>query len=1126
MLTLERVRLVNWHNFKDTVIEIGNRCLLAGDNGSGKSTVIDAIQYVMAANLRMARFNSAAEERRGGGRDLMGYVRCKLGSESTEYRRDDTVAHVMLQWRNVTEVKGGGGVTSDQGFACGVCIEAYRDNHYNEHFWIGPNRYDGPARYDGPNRYDGSSANVNTAQKANITPGVKKAAESAIPSIKDIRVNGEKGEPLTFRQFKNILEENNIYDHPTKKDYIRDLTNRLKVFRRQPEINPYLDSLTRSIGFKPLDSIDQFVCDFILDENPVSIQDMKQNLENYKEAERQAKMAVRKIGMLKNICAKAAEWRNYDGLIIKQGYLKLRIELENEKQKKDNALRLLAETQNKLDFINREIDSLGRKRMDAEQELRALDQTLASNDAHRLFGEIQARIQRLENEIAIEEKKAEKYNELKSQCEALLNRKLFTGEQVPDFDNEIEKISEEAKKYRDQAYEAGRKKNEAAEQLRDIRSELADLERGILRYPDAPRELRSALEKAGVEAHFLAEAADITEPAWADAVEGWLNTRRFALLVDPAVFQKAIEVYNKLPRSVAGAFIPNIEKMRSAAARQGSLAETVRAEGYARIYIDFSLGRVMRTDLSNLKTYDSAVTKECMTYTNHTASRIREDIYKRKYLGRAALQERKKFLVSEAERIEAEFISAEKLERESRGFEECCNRAIIGIAEMKPLFPSIADSALLKEQRVLAEEELAAVDTQSFRELENKRTQLAAALKLIVEDNEKLVERRGSLSNKLSGCGADLETYTRSQEEKEDAIKIFGTDNPYMIGECEDYAVKRFSEASIADLTDTYESTLRNFRTHAETNKKDYGRLIADYEHEFHFLLGMEPADNSQAENLLKRLETSELPEYREKITKAYNDAEKEFRTDFISKLNERIEEARESFREINDILEGLYFGHDQYRFFLEELSERKGQIEMIRLAAKIPPSMEEGGLFTQLEEPAERKAAEELFNRILDSPLDSKELRDICDYRTYFHYDIIITETDLLDDKGSPTKSFLSKVLKEKSGGESQTPYYVAIAASFYRFYKAQPEDAVRLVIFDEAFNRMDDERIGKILAFYQDLNLQILTSVPPEKIDAIAPWMDRINVISRFGSDVKVRDCRTDLTDIDDLDIGMGTE
>jgi uncharacterized protein YPO0396 len=283
----------------------------------------------------------------------------------------------------------------------------------------------------------------------------------------------------------------------------------------------------------------------------------------------------------------------------------------------------------------------------------------------------------------------------------------------------------------------------------------------------------------------------------------------------------------------------------------------------------------------------------------------------------------------------------------------------------------------------------------------------------------------------------------------------------------------------------------------------------------------MEPAENAEAETLLKRLETSELPQYREKIAKAYQDAEKEFKDHFISRLNEHIEEARESFNEINEILRTLHFGRDQYWFHLEELGERKGQIEVIRQAAKIPPA--EDGLFSQLVDPAERKAAEDLFNRILNSPLDSKELKEICDYRTYFHYDIRIKETDNLDGEGNPVILSLSRVLKEKSGGESQTPYYVAIAASFYRFYKARPESTVRLVIFDEAFNRMDDERIGKILAFYNNLNLQIITSVPPEKIEAIAPYMDRINVISRFGSAVKVRDCHIDTVDLSDIEIGV---
>jgi chromosome segregation ATPase len=1073
MITLERLRLINWHNFEDTVIEIGNRCLLAGDNGSGKSTIIDAIQYVLAANLRMARFNSAAEERRGGGRDLMGYVRCKLGSDATEYRRGDTVAHVMLEWS---------GPEKSSGFACGVCIEAYRDNHYTEHFWAGGN-----------------------------------------VSIRDIAVRAEEGPgatPLLFRQFKNILAALKIEAYDAKRLYIRDITNRLGVFKRQADVNPYLDSLTRSISFKPLDSIDQFVCDFILEENPVSIQDMKQNLENYKEADRQAKGAIAKIGYLKKICAKAADWRNYDGLILKQEYLKLKIEHQNEKLKKENASRELAETETKLDFVNRQIASLNQKRLDLEQELRAVDVSLAANDAHRLYEEIGRRIDRLKNDIAKEEEQSERYGNLKAQCEALLDRPLSEK-----FDDETEKISAEAKQYQGERYAAQKRKDEAAETLRDIRSELADLERGILRYPDAPRELRAALEKAGIEAFFLAEAAEITDAVWVDAVEGWLNTRRFAVLVNPVEFQKALEVYDLLPRSVAGAFIPNIEKMRTrsaagASAKKGSLAELVKAGGYARIYIDFVLGKVMRADLASLKQYDSAVTKECMTYTSHTASRIKEEVYRRHYLGRSALEERRKFLAAEAERVEAEFARAEKEEREAAGQEDRRGRVIRFLPELKYLFPSIATSAALKDDLAKAEQELAAVDTQSFRELEEKRKNLETQLSLLKEDNDRFQKNWGVLSNKLSNCRNDFELFTRTQEEKDGAVKIFGTDHPLMIAGCEAYAEDRLSKVSITELTDTYESTLKNFKTRTESLKKEYNKLVADYEREFHYLLGMDPSENAEAENLLKRLETSELPEYREKIARAYRDAEKEFKDHFISRLNEHIEEARESFKEINEILRTLHFGRDQYYFTLEELSDRKGQIEVIRQAAKIPAV--DDGLFSQLGDPGERKAAQDLFDRILNSPLDSRELRDICDYRTYFHYDIKIKETDNIDEKtGAMAELSLSRVLKEKSGGESQTPYYVAIAASFYRFFKARPESTVRLVIFDEAFNRMDDERIGKILSFYRDLDLQIITSVPPEKIEAIGPYMDRINVISRFGSAVKVRDCHIDAVDLSDIDL-----
>jgi hypothetical protein len=69
-----------------------------------------------------------------------------------------------------------------------------------------------------------------------------------------------------------------------------------------------------------------------------------------------------------------------------------------------------------------------------------------------------------------------------------------------------------------------------------------------------------------------------------------------------------------------------------------------------------------------------------------------------------------------------------------------------------------------------------------------------------------------------------------------------------------------------------------------------------------------------------------------------------------------------------------------------------------------------------------------------------------------------------------------------------------------------------------------MDDERIGKVLSFYNDLNLQIITSVPPEKIEAIMPHMDRTNLVIREGSAVRVRDCLEDPVNMNDIEIGEG--
>jgi uncharacterized protein YPO0396 len=140
-----------------------------------------------------------------------------------------------------------------------------------------------------------------------------------------------------------------------------------------------------------------------------------------------------------------------------------------------------------------------------------------------------------------------------------------------------------------------------------------------------------------------------------------------------------------------------------------------------------------------------------------------------------------------------------------------------------------------------------------------------------------------------------------------------------------------------------------------------------------------------------------------------------------------------------------------------------------------------------------------ELFESLSVDELNSNgAINKFTDYRTYMDYDIRI-----INENGE-TMTY-SKVFKEKSGGETQVPFYVAIVASFVRIYTKSgygAGDPIGLVLLDEAFNNMDINRMKAMMNFLKSMPLQIILACPPQRVEHISEYCDTNLIMVRQGN------------------------
>ena len=686
---------------------------------------------------------------------------------------------------------------------------------------------------------------------------------------------------------------------------------------------------------------------------------------------------------------------------------------------------------------------------------------------------------------------ADKYSKLLDSIGSLEE----TAELTEVIDGIVEYKKKRAEEANVKLWKLGEEKDDIENRIKANNDTIKKLEKKKFSYEPAVTRLSDAISVEFADIgrastpRILCEQLEIKDESWRNAVEGYLNTQRFYILVEPECFDIALGVYDKLRRAgkAYGAGLVNAEGLEAYdEAPEGSLASVVESgDIYAKRFVNMLLGKVMMCErYDDLKKYSTAVTRECMKYQNRVASAMKPKTYEVPFIGSNAVR----IQMERAQSLKGELASELSAVIENIASERSIAEHLKTENDLAVKFGAdiIVKSKLLSSQISECEKSILELETDStILEKQMSLQKIRADVAEIDKSISSLDGKRGSIQGKLRGLEAELSNAHIELEKREQRLQTASEETGSKEAEwSSEYERMYEGKGSYQDVA---AACGRRRKTDQLKRDETERLMIADmlnYKSEYSFGAEASAAGYPEFAALHKKLKESALLDYAEKARGARAAAEEEFKEQFLSKLQENMKQAQSEFRTLNKALKDISFSSEKYEFLYSPAKKYGSYYDMIMDDLNAGQGLSLfGGMFRE----AHREVIDELFEKLAFDRGDSGAVLDeLTDYRTYMDYDIKITHSD-----GS--YSLYSKVCEEKSGGETQTPFYVTVAASFVQLYSGSiGSEAVGIVMFDEAFNNMDDERIGGVLEFIRRLPLQIIIAAPPDKIQYIGPSVD----------------------------------
>lgn len=1086
MRSLTRMKLINWHYFQNETIDINGSTLITGDNGAGKSTLIDALQLVIIANLKKIRFNSSAFEEKTT-RDLKSYLRGKTGTEGGQHylRNDDFSSYIVLE---INHSKTG------KSYQIGVAFDYYSGRGDEEHTFF-------------------------------------KIDEE---EIQDELFFKEPGLTRNRQEFFHYLKTQGIKHRHYRNDVTGYLDDLRQLFGRVKE--SFFPLFQKGISFSPITDLRSFVYGYILEERRVDVNTMRDYFEKFRQVDQMIAETELEIAALEKIAAEYAEIEKVRDQHKMSRYMFLRASLEEKKQESTRLSNKKTKEEKTIADLNTQLKSNKSNKEDVEAKKDEVDKAITENQVTLRENILKESIKALELNLSnLKEKRKNLVNlinvEIKEQYSLVdvlhrvdapftLSQNLRQGledwQQVSDekaayFPNNPETLANswgDAMNWLLLEKEKWRQEEESlTQEIANLNAAIKELEKNQVLRSDSPTmKLKVILENnltdsngEPVPVHIFCEAMEIKDKTWQSAIEGYLHTQKFDLLVPPGYFDEALTLYerHKFSHNIENVGLVNTEKLmaRASTPQKNSLAEEIHAEkDYIAAHANWLLGSIIKCPSEKeLKLHSRAITPTCMLYQNHTARQIPAKRYDVPYIGKEAVTfqlERNKSLLKDSQETLKEVSAKTESYKDIASFSKDKSDRY---AVWQQHYNELQSEKDMEDQLLQQQRELMILDRSELEKLEKERKYLKERIvsldKLINDLNGDiragkervafLIREIESLSYVINSAEKEFGAYL--EKLSEDAQKLG-----------EEKWMKEAAKKDHLTLKINYSNSMTGLNTRIENLMRDLIKTRNDFVHQYNFHGDSSALDNNDFTGRLTLLKDSHLQEYKEKAREAKNQAENAFQEHFISKLWESIELAREEIKELNRALKDMKFGSDSYHFSLTPRNEMKGYYDMI-MDSQISSG---ASLFNNVFMEKHGEAIESFFREISQQDEEfQKKMQELTDYRSYLDFEIIVT-----DESGN--KSYFSRVARAKSGGETQVPFYVAILASFYQAYQMyRNNDTLRLVVFDEAFNRMDADRIEEAVRFIGSLGFQALIVAPTGKIQLIVPHVNTNLIIMKDG-------------------------